>query len=69
VAKAEIAAVLALVAALFSAISDAVQQRLAYDVTNKRSVRSRCSASCCEARGGGWAAWLPRSASRCRPRR
>ena len=35
-AKAEIAAVLALVAALFSAISDAVQQRLAYDVTDKR---------------------------------
>jgi drug/metabolite transporter (DMT)-like permease len=36
VAKADIAAVLALVAALFIAISDAVQQRLAYDVTEKR---------------------------------
>ena len=35
-AKADIAAVLALVAALFIAISDAVQQRLAYDVTDKR---------------------------------
>jgi hypothetical protein len=36
VAKADIAAVLALVAALFIATSDAVQQRLAYDVTDKR---------------------------------
>jgi drug/metabolite transporter (DMT)-like permease len=36
VAKADIAAVLALVAALFIAISDAVQQRLAYDVTDER---------------------------------
>jgi drug/metabolite transporter (DMT)-like permease len=36
VAKAGIAAVLALVAALFIAISDAVQQRLAYDVTEER---------------------------------
>jgi hypothetical protein len=36
VAKADIAAVLALVAALFIAISDAVQQRLAYDVIDKR---------------------------------
>lgn len=35
-AKAGIAAVLALVAALFIAISDAVQQRLAYDVTEER---------------------------------
>jgi drug/metabolite transporter (DMT)-like permease len=36
VAKADIAAVLALVAALFIAISDAVQQRLAHDVTDQR---------------------------------
>jgi drug/metabolite transporter (DMT)-like permease len=36
VAKSDIAAVLALVAALFIAISDAVQQRLAYDVTEER---------------------------------
>jgi drug/metabolite transporter (DMT)-like permease len=36
VAKADIAAVLALVAALFIAISDAVQQRLAHDVTDER---------------------------------
>lgn len=35
-AKADIAAILALVAALFIAISDAVQQRLAYDVTDER---------------------------------
>ncbi len=35
-AKADIAAVLALVAALFIAISDAVQQRLAHDVTDER---------------------------------
>ena len=35
-AKADIAAVLALLAALFIAISDVVQQRLAYDVTDER---------------------------------
>ncbi|MBV8930475.1 MAG: DMT family transporter [Mycobacteriaceae bacterium] len=35
-AKTDIAAVLALLAALFIAISDAVQQRLAYDVTDER---------------------------------
>jgi drug/metabolite transporter (DMT)-like permease len=36
VAKTDIAALLALVAALFIAISDAVQQRLAYDVSDQR---------------------------------
>jgi drug/metabolite transporter (DMT)-like permease len=36
VAKADIAAVLALAAALFIAISDAVQQRLAYDASDER---------------------------------
>ena len=35
-AKSDMAAVLALVAALFIAVSDAVQQRLAYDVTEER---------------------------------
>lgn len=35
-AKADIAALLALLAALFIAISDAVQQRLAYDATDER---------------------------------
>jgi hypothetical protein len=38
VAKADIAAVLALLAALFIAISDAVQQRLAHDVTDDERV-------------------------------
>jgi hypothetical protein len=38
VAKTDIAAVLALLAALFIAISDAVQQRLAHDVTDDERV-------------------------------
>jgi hypothetical protein len=36
VSKADIAAVLALVAALFLAIGDIIQQRLAHDVTDER---------------------------------
>ena len=68
-AKADIAALLALGAAFFIAIGDVMHQRSAHEVTDEPSAISRCSPGCCGTASGGWAAWSQAQASRCRRRR
>jgi hypothetical protein len=69
VAKADIAALLAVGAALFIAIGDVIHQRAAHEVTDEPVGNIGLSPGCCATASGGWAAWWPRWASRCRPRR
>ena len=68
-AKADIAALLALGAAFFIAIGDVIHQRRRTRSPTNRSATSTCSCACCATASGGWAAWSPPSGSRCRPRR
>ena len=67
--KADIAILLALGAALVSAIGDVIRQRSAHEITDKQVGTWSCSGCRCVTPGGGWAV-RPRSpTTRCRPRR
>ncbi len=69
-AKADIAALLALGAAFFIAIGDVIHQRSAHEVTDEPVGHiGAVHCACCATAGGGWAAWWPPPDSRCRPRR